>query len=255
MDWSTQRKTLYAVILASVIIFSLIYLFRGILFPTPTCFDKKQNGYESGVDCGGTCSLRCSNEISPISVEWARAVIVSPSKYDLVAMLSNKNIDNSPRALEYSFVVYNSNGNIIKEIKGQTVAPVDGEFPIIKQSVVLSQEPKEVVVNLNSNPHYTVAEKSTSPTIRASVARYEAGSIPRVYSVISNTKRITISNLSVRAVLYDEDNNVFAVGETLIPFLDKEGSENITFTWDHPLAKAPTNIRIYPIFDPFSVTK
>ena len=29
----------------------------------PTCFDKLQNGQETGIDCGGTCQLKCNNQL------------------------------------------------------------------------------------------------------------------------------------------------------------------------------------------------
>lgn len=255
MDWNTKRKLVYAFAISALLITFFLYIFRDTLFPSPTCFDGKQNGYESGSDCGGTCSLRCSEEVIPFSVEWTRAIPTSSSTYDLVAMVSNKNIDNSSRALGYYFLVHNDSGDIVAEIIGTTTSPIDGEFPIIKQNIHLSEMPKEIVVKLTDGPHFTVAEKPTSPTLRVLNTRYEEGGIPRVYSTILNTKRLTLSNLPVNVVLYDGDNNAFAVGETVIPFLDKEESKDISFVWNRPFAQAPASIRIYPIFNPFSATQ
>ncbi len=255
MNWNTRRQIIYAVAVSVLAIASFLYIFRDTFFPTPTCFDKKQNGYESGIDCGGTCSLRCNDQVTPLSVKWSKSILSAPSTYDLVALVSNKNIDNASRALGYSFLIYNEKGSIIANVTGTTTAPVDGDFPIIKQSVRLPEAPKEVVLQLNDTSHFIVSEKPTSPTLITANTYFENGSIPRVYSTIINTKRVTISNLPVRAVLYDTNNNVFAVGETIIPFLDKEESKNISFTWDFPLTQAPVVINIYPIFDPFSAVQ
>lgn len=251
MDWQTRRKLAYAFALFIATTAITIFLFRNIIFPTPTCFDKKQNGFEVGIDCGGVCTLRCSSEVAPLTTLWSRALKISSSTYDLVAMISNKNIDNASQGISYKFNIYNAKGVLIQEIIGKTLAPVDGDFPVIKQSVKINEEPKEVTLEIEDSPHYKVNEKPTSPTLRILNERYEAGGVPRVYVTIMNTKRITINNLQVRTVLFDQYNNAYAVGETLIPRLDKEQVKEISFTWNSPLSYSPTRIKVYPIFDPF----
>jgi hypothetical protein len=151
--------------------------------------------------------------------------------------------------------VYDDNGTQIATSTGSTISPVDGNFPIITQGVFLTKKPKDVIAQLIDGPHFSIKESATSPTIRQTNTRYEAGVIPRVYSTIINTKRITISNLPVRVVLYNSSNNAMGVGETIIPFLDKEGTQEISFTWDIPFTESPTKITIYPIFDPFLYNK
>lgn len=228
-----------------------VYMLRDTLFPEPTCFDKKQNGYEVAVDCGGICSLRCSSEVAPLTVLWSHAIKTTKVSYDLVAMVSNKNIDNASKDISYTFTVYNKQGSVIGEIKGKTLAPVDGDFPIIKQSVAIPEEPYKVTLQIEDGAHYKVHEKPTSPTLRIANERYEQGTIPRVYATIMNTKRTTVVDLPIRVVLFDENNNAYAVGETFVPRLDKEEIKDISFTWDMPLPFSPTRIRVYPIFDPF----
>lgn len=251
MEWQTRRKFLYALAGIIITLAVAVYILRDIVFPAPTCFDNRQNGYEAGLDCGGTCDIRCSSEVSPLVVLWSRAIPVSKTTYDLVAMVSNKNIDNAAHSISYVFTVYDSKGLVMQEVKGETLAPVDGDFPIIQQSVPLSGVPREVTLQVKDDLHYRVHEKPTSPTLRISNEHYEPGSTPRVYATLQNTKRITILKLPVRVVLYDQQGNVFAAGETTIPRLEKEEVKDITFTWKSPLPYPPTRIRVYPIFDPF----
>lgn len=251
MDWSSQRKVIYGISFGTIVMAICIYVFRDTLFPAPTCFDKKQNGFEVGVDCGGTCSMRCSSEVSPISVEWSRFLKTSTNKYDFVGMAANKNIDNAPRSVDYAFTAYDNRGVVLTVASGTTIVPVDGEFPIIAQNITIAKEPKEVILEVTDGPHFIVNELPTSPAVRILNSRYEPGNIPHVYATVINTKRTTISKLVVRTVLFDADDNAYAAGETIIPFLDKEGSQDISFTWDSPFENTPTKIRVYPIFDPF----
>jgi hypothetical protein len=230
-------------------------LFRGILFPEPTCFDNKQNGFESGIDCGGTCSLMCKESVSPLTVVWAKAIRLGKDtvNYDLVALLSNSNIDNASHEVGYTFNLFDAKGAIFRSLTGSTTVPLDGKIPLIIQNVELSEVPVNVTVTLTDGPHYKVLESPTSPTVKVISRRYEAGAIPRIYATIANTKLLEIMNLPVRTLLFDKDDNVYAVGQTVIPYLPKEGTQEIIFTWDVPLPFPPTRIGIYPIFDPFEV--
>ena len=66
-----------------------------------------------------------------------------------------------------------------------------------------------------------------------------------------NTKHTEINNLPVKVLLFDEENNVYAAGQTIVPRLEKEGVAQVVFTWNQALPFAPTKITIYPLFNPF----
>lgn len=251
MNWDTKRKIVYALAFSVTVLAIAVFFLRGILFPVPSCSDKKQNGYETGVDCGGVCALKCTQEVNPLSVVWSKAVRSGPGVFDYIGMVKNTNIDNASHEIGYKFIVYDDEGNEINVLAGSTTPPLDGLFPIIVQSIQSSKIPSRVSLVLSDGPHYKVLESPTSPTIRIMDRKYEAGLIPRVYATLMNTKRIDIRNLPVRVVLFDKDDNAYAVGETLIPEFPKEGVRDISFTWNEQLPFSPTRIGIYPIFNPF----
>jgi hypothetical protein len=251
--WELKRKIIYA--LGALIAFSAIFvvLLRGTFFPDPTCFDGKKNGFEVSIDCGGTCNLVCKEDVNPLSVLWAKSVKVGMNSYDLVALVANTNIDNASRNIDYTFNLYDETGANMKTFSGSTVAPLDGKFPLIIQNIPLTKAPTNVIATLTDGLHYKVLESPSSPTIKILSRRYEVGSIPRVYATVANTKRIDIFNLPVRVLLFDANDNVYAVGQTVIESLPKEGVQEIIITWDEPLQYSPTRIGVYPIFNPFVV--
>lgn len=251
MDWQSRRKFLYLLSFVVVILAGTVYVMRDILFPEPTCVDKKQNGFEVGVDCGGVCAVRCTSEVVPLSVLWTQLLRTSSSTYDIVGMVSNKNINHAAHIASYVFTVYDENGVSLGETKGVTLTPVNGDFPIIRQSLSFRAVPKTVSLTLTDGPHYNVNEKPTSPTVSVGNERYESTLKPRVYATVQNRKRMTIRDLPVKVILFDQNNNAYAVGETVIPELGKEEMKEVSFTWNSPLPFAPTRIRAYPIFDPF----
>src|SRR5262249_26348740 len=149
-------------------------------------------------------------------LKWTRAIETTPGKYDFAALVTNKNISNAPHGITYTFSVYDDSGNVIKTITGSTTVPIDGDFPIIQQKILLDQPPKDVGITFSKEAHFAVKELSTSPTIRIINTRYESGAIPRVYATVINTKRIAISKLPIRVVLYDASGNAMGVGQTVI---------------------------------------
>jgi hypothetical protein len=251
MNWDTRRKVLYALVVVIIVITGTVFVLRDTLFPAPTCVDGKQNGFEAGIDCGGTCALVCKQDVSPLNVVWSKAVSSKVGEYDLVALISNSNINNASLELGYKFSLYDAEAKFITTIQGTTTAPLDGKFPIIISGVKLSKKPSNVVVTLYDTSHYTVKENPTSPTIKVTDRWFESGGIARVYARLVNTKRLEINNLQVRALLYDVNDNVYAVGETMVPFIPKEGVKEVVFTWHETMQNKPTRIEIYPIFNPF----
>lgn len=255
MEWATKRKIIYAVATILLVISFVVYKTRTIIFPTPTCFDNKKNGFESDVDCGGTCSLRCISEVSMIEVDWVNAIKTSNNTYDFAGMLSNKNINSAPLSISYVFTAINKNGDVIKNVKGDTNVLVSGNFPVIKQNVELLEKPAKLLLKLQQNPYYATFENPKVPFVRVSNFSYESGSISRIYVDIVNTTRNVYLKLPLRMVAFDEYDNAIAVGESIIPSLDKEEQKQVVFVWHSPLSSTPTKVRAYPIISPFSTLR
>jgi hypothetical protein len=254
MSWESRRKFLYALAVIVMLVAGVVFVLRDSIFPPPTCVDKKQNGYESGVDCGGVCSLRCSQEVSPLTVVWSKALQEERGVYDLVAMINNNNINNASLETGFTFTIYDVAGSVIGTIHGSTTAPLGGKFPIIVQNVPLTKAPFNIVTTLSDGPHFSVEENPITPSVKVTDRAYEVGQVPRVYARIVNTKRAEIRNLPIKVLLFDESDNVYAVGQTLVPVLDKEEVKDVVFTWNAPFRTAPTRIGVYPIFNPFDAS-
>ena len=251
MDWANRRRIIYAATLAIILIAYVIYSFRDIFFPAPTCFDKAMNGYETGVDCGGTCSLKCNSEVVPLVTQWTTYIKTGTTTYDLVAMIANKNIDNAPYSIDYVFTVSDKNGRVLTRRNSSTIVPVNSDFPIIVQNVNLPPTSMTVSIDIPKANHYQTFEKADKPTIKVINSSFENGPISRVYVTIQNTKLDSVDNIPVRVVLYDVNQNTIGVGETKVDRILAEEQKNVVFTWNFQFKENPALIKVYPIVNPF----
>ena len=87
MTWALRRQIFYvAVILAFFLVFGFLIVYPH-LNKVSTCSDFKQNGDETGVDCGGLCQRACIFETDKIAVLWSRAFQVIPGRFNAVAYI------------------------------------------------------------------------------------------------------------------------------------------------------------------------
>src|SRR4051812_17934001 len=109
MTWAGKRQLVYLAI--------AIFVFGGlgflIIYPNvhqaPTCSDQKQNGDESGIDCGGSCAIACSEQVAPLNVIWSRAFKIVDGRYNVVAYIENTNTGIGIKTLYYEFTLVDEN--------------------------------------------------------------------------------------------------------------------------------------------------
>lgn len=122
--WALKRKSFY---FAIVVVGFLVWFFVSILprfRVAPTCFDGLQNGNESGIDCGGSCSRYCDAIAVPLVFKWARSFEVVPGRYNALAIVENQNSGAGVMSIPYEFKLYDENNifitrrteTIIKEV-------------------------------------------------------------------------------------------------------------------------------------------
>ncbi len=165
MDWYTKRKVLLLSVFILILLSTTVYLFRGVIFPSPTCNDGKKNGIELGVDCGGSCLLVCASEYKPLTVSLAKAIKTGPGVYDILILIDNPNLNMSPKMLSVVVDLYDNNGKNFKTLRSVSPAFSGSEIPVFNQNleaenisnVIARIEPYEMY---RSNGGYTVKLKS-----------------------------------------------------------------------------------------------
>src|SRR5690242_17585608 len=105
--WASHRKSVVFLIvfLAVVVLVAIPSYFA--LQNKPSCFNNKQDGDETGIDCGGGCQLICTPEILPLIARGdARLLKIASSTYEVVILVENPNILGTVARAPYSFNIY-----------------------------------------------------------------------------------------------------------------------------------------------------
>ena len=140
MTWALKRQISYIVIL---ILFFGIFGFL-IIYPSfnevPTCADGRQNGNETGVDCGGSCLRACIFESDEVSVLWARSFLVVPERYNAVAYLENHNKSLAVNKIKYQFRFADKDNIYLGRRQGVAFIPPGRNFAIFERVVFLDYQ-------------------------------------------------------------------------------------------------------------------
>lgn len=257
MNWAHRRQLLYSAIVIAVVGgfgFLLIYPYFN---KAPTCTDGKQNGTETGVDCGGSCMRACTAQVDQISILWSRAFQVVPGRYNAVAYLENHNENTAVYKLNYRFRFADKDNVYIGKREGSTYIPPKGKFAVFEPAIDLG----------NSIPVYTTFEFTETP-IWVSVSKEEINQLkvfvsdiklqnenfePKLSAVVKNDSLFRIPEVSFVVILYDALGNAVSASHTYLDVLQGEASANLNFTWREPISTPVVAKEIIPMFNIFLV--
>jgi len=258
MTWALKRQIFYIVIL--VLFFSIFGFI--IVYPKfnkePTCVDGKQNGSETGIDCGGSCALACIAQVDDISVLWARAFRVIPGRYNALAYIVNHNQNAGIRKIHYRFRFADAKNIYIGKRESSTFIPPGGSFAIFEPGIDIGNS-VPVYVNFeftDQTPLWEQISPELNKQLKVLVSEIkltDETTSPRLSAVIKNSSLFTIPDVGVIAILYDDKHNAISTSRTYLEKLGPLQSANINFTWPEPLGGTVVAKEIIPMVNYFSV--
>lgn len=242
MEWSQKRKILYALAFAGIIILLSAYPVYKFTYKAPTCFDKKQNSTEAGVDCGGGCALMCATDVKPPRAVWAKAFPTNGEVYDVSAYIENINTNAGLKNAHFTIRVLDAGGKVLVEKNGTTELAPASVVLLFESGVTFSGIPDRVELSFDSDDlmKWTKATTAPSPVVTKNQNLKNVYTKPRFDAVLVNTDPVNeVANLSLGGIIYDSERHPVAVSKTYVERIAKGGEQNIFFTW-------PTGFPISP---------
>lgn len=228
-SWGTRRKTLYTAVAGLLAGVMLVFIYVSFFAKAPTCFDGVFNQNERGIDCGGTCSLICTQDARVPVVLWSRVFQVGPSTYTAAAYVQNPNPGAGARKVAYSFQLFDEKNALVTERIGTIDIPPVQTVPFIDPNInVGNRTVAKAIFAFSSNPVWH--KESVSPTLRTT-NQYLAPDSSELRATILNDSIVDAEKVVVAAVLFDNNGVARAASRSTLSRVPRKGSQNVTFTW------------------------
>lgn len=257
LNWALRRQIFY------VSIFVLFILVVGFLIispnfnKAPACNDGRQNGDETGVDCGGSCIKACIVQTDDMSVLWSRAFKVIPGRYNAVAYVVNHNKNNAVKKINYRFRFADKNNVYIGKRDGSTFVPAGGNFAVFEPAIDVGNSiPVYVSFEFTEMPVWLQVKADLLNQLKLDVSNISLSgetTSPLLSANIKNNSLFTIPNVGVVSILYDKNGNAISASRTYLEQLPPLQNADVNFTWPEPFPGTVVTKEIIPMFDIFSV--
>lgn len=210
-----------------------------LIFRSPaTCFDGKQNQGEEEIDCGGPCSACQEMSLAP-RVLWAKAFLVEEDSYDLAAEIENQNINYGAEILPYTFKIYDSKNNLIKEKSGKSyIMPREKKY--IAETVFLSGIPAKVVLEfakeINWQKFKSVKELKLPIFQQSLDLKGKNGYAVFVQGTVYNQTGFDLDEIDINIVVYDKRGNPVGVNKTQKNTVKSGDGRSFEVGWPKPFS-------------------
>ena len=257
MSWAARRQLVIVLIMLAIAGFFFFLFYSPVIFTPATCSDGKQNGSETGVDCGGSCVTLCSSEAQTPIVLWSRAFAVTPSVYNVVAYIENKN-DAAVEAYPYEFRLYDAKGIFVTRVQGRALVPPQGRYAIVETGIGVGNATitrATFEFSDNHTPWTRIADDIRALHIAtSSPALDKEDTVPTLTATLTNTSAtVSLARIGVTAIVYDAQDNAINASKTIVPSLPASQSTQVYFTWPKPLSAKAIRYEIIPVINVFGV--
>jgi hypothetical protein len=249
-QWSINRKRfilfLVVVILAVLIGAPIFFFFHK----APTCFDKIQNGDETGVDCGGSCQLICTTDTLPLLMKGdPRVLRVATSTYEVVAYIQNPNVSAEILHAPFTITLYGANSPVpLKTISGETYVPKNSSFGIFEGPFNFPGDvPVRATFAWADSSLVWQKDLTVVPDLKITdgvLSNTDSG--PRLEATLTNSSLVSVSNIELVTFISDENGNMVGASKTFVDGLDPGQSTPLVFTWPGPFQGPPATFQIIP---------
>lgn len=221
IDLDSVRKKKKQRILAAygLIILTIVVLIVFALTPGVSCTDKKMNGAETGVDCGGICG-ECVVPISAQEVVVEKADFVSSGNavYDLVVWLKNPNDVYGAKSVRGSFVLYGANKELLGEVPVHTFLLPREQKYVVSQNVTTTSPIETIEWKLSGASDWVLMNELSDLRLSVTDRKYEelnSGSgFSQVRGLLRNDSAYDWNNVVISVLLFDSSGKLLATHGT-----------------------------------------
>lgn len=254
MTWAGRRRLIINLLILFLVVLPVGYFLFVKIKPVPTCFDRRKNGFEDGIDCGGKCDLFCPYTRRDPVVIFARAQKVVDGLYNVVALVENKNIDAMAPMVKYRFKLYDEHNIPIATREGFTYINPNNRQVIFEGAVSVGRHNVGRVVIEFDKPitwYYTEQGLYVLPFSISQPNYRVLNDKPMLNYTLQNVGYKSLSAGNSIVIAYDEDNNAVGFSSTILDPLAPGDKQTIVFSWPSVFGQ---NLR-FELYNQIDLTK
>lgn len=246
LSWARRRQFIYGggVALALLLFFGIPFLPRSIR--SPVCTDGRQNGNETGVDCGGPpvdgCPFLCRGEEQEPRIVWQRVFNEGGGVASALLYGENLNTDAGVFDARYYVKVYDFDGVLVAEKEATTAIAPGGAFAAFVPNLFVGERTATRAV-FEARPG-ALWRRDAPPrsALRVSGIQSSLLPMPRVEAVAANMTDSPLDGVFT-AILYGASGNALGASQTVVE-LSPRGSMPLVFVWRTPFGETPVRAEI-----------
>lgn len=228
---------------------AVLFIFLSVIYfifikSGATCFDGKQNGDETGVDCGGYCASCEIRTLLPIQVNNIK-YFSAGNKSVIVSEIANTNLNYGVSKFSYVFDIYDKNGERIKsETDNSFIYPSEVKY-LINVADVSPSEIGDIKLSFsNINWKQKDGFKKPNVQIRQKITKAgEDGKGAEISGMVSNDNPFVLSKVRLVGFLATQSGIRISASKTELENLQpyEEKYFKIVFPKDVSLMSATSS--------------
>jgi hypothetical protein len=249
MSWAAGRRAVILVILGAGVLAAVAVVLIAVFYQAPTCADAKQDGDETGVDCGGSCALLCSAEQMPVDVLFVRALATAPGRTDVIAYVENPNPASGAKGAPFTVSLYGPDGVLVATKAGTADLPPSTTVPVYVPDFFSGYQPVARAF-LSFDAAAARWQRAETPELAPKPGSYvleDEATAPRITAPVANPAPVPAYDVKVVATAFDAAGNAIGASQTLLPSIPAGGEATATFTWNAPFGAPVARVDILPV--------
>ncbi len=250
VSWGMRRQLTYLLIFFFLVAGAGYGVYTRIT-PKPTCSDSLRNGTESGVDCGGSCSRICANEIEDLQVEWSKIFQARSGTYDAAALVLNPNLAYGLATLHYRFSLFDGNNKLVAEREGDTFVNPGEKVALYEPNIVTGDRvPMRAYVQFE-DPDYVLSWRKATLPLRPQLSidnpQFRIAAKPELVAQLANRSIADAASVQAVGILFDKDEAPIGVQSSYFDNLKRNDAVPVSFSWiSSEKGGTPTSGQVFP---------
>jgi len=234
--WSNQRQFIIVSALSLIVLIILGSIGFLIIHRPPSCSDSKQNQNEKGIDCGGICTRICKADTKSLTVDWVRLFKIRDGVYSTVARVENPAVNSIAHDVSYTFSLKDANGKEVATRSGKVFIPARATFVVFEGTITAEGNPETVSFRFDKEPEWTRSDYIQPELSILDKQLTNLDTSPRLIASVYNPNIIDVKDVTLSALIYDDQGNAVQVSQTYIEKIAAGATTKATFTWPQPIS-------------------